>query len=200
MKRLLCLSLCLVLAFTAVACKKESVKTHTPNTTQAAEPTEPVKYQYVPNPLINRFLTELVAKYGKTVFDPNSITRGIITADTPEDERTNEYSVNIAGLRVTLRDVSKELNGLRFMIEGGYDKKSYDTMMNVFSKIVYTVDAGVTKERMEGALAFYKSKSGVGPSDDPRFFNYIRVESYISYKNGGNVPCCINLMAINYMV
>lgn len=203
MKRLLALLLCLVMLMSLTACKKnKDYGQYTPTTT-TGEPQDP---SYAIDPLINRFFTDFVVKYGVESLDVQSIRRAPGTADTPAEDLTKEYIATINGLTVTLRNASYTVNAegqepyetclLRITIEGGSTVKSRDRMMQIFAMAARIVDPGCTTDMTDKAIAEMEKMTETGSY---RVSNYVKVERYTPIVEEYGVPTKIEMLAMNYV-
>lgn len=198
MKRTLIVLLCAALLLSTAACKKKQTEEQTPATTnsQVAKPV------YAIDPIINRFFTEYINKYGKETLDPQSIRRGPGTASTKPEDLTKEYIATINGLTVTVRNASYKVEGtdetaylLRVVIEGGTTIKSRDYMMEIFAQIARTVDPGCTTEMTDTAIEEMEKMTETG---DYRVSSYVKVERYTPINEAVGVPTKIEMLAMNY--
>lgn len=206
MKRTLILLLCVAMLLSVTACKKKQEETPAATTTTTGEETE-LTYAY--DPLINRFFTEYIGKYGKDTLDPQSIHRGPGTASTPTEDLTKEYIATIDGLTVTVRNASytAEPEGeeaydvylLRIAIEGGTTVKSRDRMMQVFSLIACAVDSGCTAEMAESAVEQMENLTDtISYNDYFKVSNFINVIHYTPLNEDVGVATRIELQVNNY--
>ena len=207
MKRVLALLLCVVLLTGVTACKKnkkQDTTTPTTTTTQQQKPT------YALDPMINRFFTEFIAKYGTESLDVQSIRRGPGTESTKPEDLIKEYIATIDGLTVTVRNASYKIEAegqdpqtvylLRVAIEGGTTEAARDRMLNIFSLVARATDPGCTTAMADAAIEDMKKRTEtISANDYYKVSSYVNVLHYTPLNKQYPAPSRIEIQVMNYV-
>ena len=207
MKRVLALLLCAVLLTGVTACKKNKKQDTTTPTTTTTEKQDPT---YALDPMINRFFTEFIEKYGDDSLDVQSIRRGPGTESTKPEDLIKEYIATIDGLTVTVRNASYKVETegqdpqtvylLRVAIEGGTTEASRDKMLNIFSLVARATDPGCTITMTNIAVEDMKKRTEtISTNDYYKVSNYVNVLHYTPFNPQYGVPARIEMQTMNYV-
>lgn len=185
MKKLLLILLCGTLLLSITACKKPGNVNPLPDDSSVTD--ESMDMDLVPDPLINRFITEYNAQSKMTL---HSYVRG---------ETTNEYKGIANECDITITSKEDDVNPeLRVSIMGGTTEESWEKMMAVFVDVAQVVDEYVSKTTLQEAVDYLTAQTA--PLSNYRFCGYMMVETYMPIVDNGTgiVPCRIDLVGYQY--
>lgn len=207
MKRLLALTLCVLMLVSVTACNKkaENPPAGTPSTmtatttTQAEE--ESSSPHYALDPLVNRFLVDMVQA---GAVNPQSIHRSAGTSGMTEEELIKSYEATFNGLSITVRNASYEIGEgeeaytlyrLQVSIAGDYDQRSQEALLSAFSVIV----SAMSCNRTDANAALAVLEEATEAVHDLRVNSNVWVKFYSPIINDPvSVPCRMDIMAMDY--
>lgn len=209
MKRFLALLLCVGMLLSVTACKKKNqtppaaTPSGTTTTTTATEGESDIA-QYALDPVVNRFLNDMVSS---GAINSQSIYRTPGAADAPVEELIKSYSATLNGLPITMRNASYEAGEgdetytvycLHISIEGGFDQRSKDALMTAFSIVAATL--GCNKSSVDSVAATLETATET--VQDLRVSGNVKVTSYTPIINDEDkhisVPCRMEIRAFDY--